>query len=110
MTAPHYFANGTEGSAWSSAWCASCAADHAYHEDGADGTGDPAGCPVWFRALAGETVPEFSQRDGAPFVLPPDVVCSGYTPCELGTCSGDPEPAARAAARRRVADGWDGSE
>lgn len=93
-----YFSNGTEGDAWQRVWCDTCTRDHGLHGT----TGDGEGCPIFLQALIGETVPEWTQRNGPPFVLPPDVICSAYEPCTLDACSGDPQPAARAAARARV--------
>jgi hypothetical protein len=93
-----YFSNGTEGDAWQHVWCDTCTHDHGMHTD----TGE--GCPIFLRALVGETVPEWTTREGAPFILPPDVICSAYEPCTLDDCTGDPQPEARAGARARVAE------
>jgi hypothetical protein len=94
-----YFSNGTEGEAWTAVWCDTCVHDHAMHHDST--TAGP-GCPLLLAALTGETVPEWTQRDGAPFVLPPDVVCAQYEPCTADRCLGDPQPNAREGARARV--------
>lgn len=95
-----YFANATEGDAWTAVWCNTCTGDHDQHP----GTtaADVGGCPLFLAALLGDPVPQWSTREGAPFVLPPDVVCSEYRPCELDECSGDPQPEAREGARSRV--------
>lgn len=95
-----YFANGSEGDAWTSVWCDTCTHDHDQHHGSS--APDVGGCPLFLAALVGETVPEWSVREGAPFVLPPDVVCSKYEPCSLDACSGDPQPEAREGARARV--------
>jgi hypothetical protein len=97
MSGPSYFANGTEGSAWESVWCDVCVHGH--------GTGpehDPSVCLVPVPAYVGEAVPEWKMREGAPYVLPPDVICTKFDPCTVGGCTGDPQPAARASAIARV--------
>ncbi len=95
-----YFSNSTDGGAWERAWCDSCEQDHGFHP-----TGDQRlGCEIFLRAVVDEEVPEWTMREGPPFHLPPDIVCSGYRPCTRGSCSGDPQPDARAAVRVRVAE------
>lgn len=100
---PAYFANGTEGSAWEAVWCGLCANDHG---DPAAPQHDGAVCPIMLVAITGGRPTEWRQRHGAPFILPPDVVCSAFTPCTAGACHGDPHPDPRAAAIRRV-DEWE---
>lgn len=95
-----YFANATEGDAWTSVWCDTCTHDHGMH------TGSGDGCAILLELLTdpdGEPA-QITHREGPPFILPPDVICHAYEPCTLGDCTGDPQPAARAAARARVAE------
>lgn len=85
------FSNGTEQEAWASVWCAYCVHDHTMHTD------EGGGCDLFLAGamLAGTDDwrwPEawLPEPDDGRFSLPSRMVCSMFTPCHEGDCTGDP--------------------
>lgn len=98
------FANGTEREAWAEVWCDHCAHDHAIthvaeSDVGTQSGADPGGCEtlIGYDVNAGDVMP-------VEWVMPPDhlghclpslMVCTRFTPCHHGRCTGDPHAEVR---------------
>jgi hypothetical protein len=100
------FANGTEGDAWMSKWCAYCTHDHEQHPGG---SGD-GGCMVLSHAYFPEDFPWpeawLPEPDDGRSFLPSRLICSMFEPCTQGACCGDPGAADRADRVAEVQGFW----
>lgn len=75
----HPFSNGTEGSAWTAAWCANCLHDHATHDD----EDYEHGCPLLAHSYGGHTplVWQPMERDFW-HTLPAGITCRAFERCD----------------------------
>lgn len=92
MQVTHAFSNGTEGDAWTSAWCDYCVHDHGMHE----GQGEQPMCQLVLNSMihvADEPLnPEawVAEPDDGVYFLPSRMICLRFKPCHEGGCEGDP--------------------
>lgn len=83
-----YFANGTEGHAWTSQWCDQCENDHDMHYPNQT----PPGCPILCKAYCDTEaeIPEWVDlTDEMGFTFPPAVHCLSFAPCQ--SCKPGPD-------------------
>lgn len=99
------FSNGTEGDAWIAKWCAYCTRDHNIHED----HGLP-GCSLMDVAMFTDEWPEgwLPEPDDGHFALPSRLICTAFTPCHEGKCTGDPGAESRSERVVEVTAYWAG--
>ena len=103
------FSNGTEGMAWTDAWCEHCVHDHDMH--GPDGSGP--GCDIMLGQVIAtyndypEAWPEawLPEPDDGQHFLPSRLVCLHFSPCE--PCGGDPGARERAERVAEVKAYWE---
>lgn len=99
------FSNGTEGGAWTAKWCDYCVRDHGLHNGGES---QPM-CDLVMTSMCDEW-PEgwIPEPDDGRFFLPSRMICTAFTPCTEGTCTGDPGAEARAERVAEVTAYWAG--
>ena len=97
------FSNGTEGSAWTSAWCDYCVHDHGLHNGGEDNPMcELVGAAMFHQADEPLNVEAWiAEPDDGQFFLPSRMICLRFTPCHESGCDGDPGAVERA---ERVAE------
>jgi len=107
MLVTHAFSNGTEGHAWTSAWCDYCVYDHGQHmENWSDG------CELVLNSLVHESGqplnPEawVAEPDDGQFFLPSRMICLRFKPCYEDGCEGDPGEQDRALRVDQVQAYW----